>query len=188
MQIPMVILLWEFTNHDVIFTNYRTHGGMDSVIPSPPPPIQTQVCSSPAGPSGQAPGQHLAIVGAAGASGIDPVRAGGWLEGIFGCFRPVLWTIVKPDKGTFLHLFISHRILNIFFVIIRRMGDSERVFTRDGMAWLGSSRGRLQMSSPEWNCGRQARQGQKRSGHPAPPPTPSSKYYPLQVLKFSSTF
>jgi len=110
MQIP---ILWEFIYYNVIsFTNYRTHGGMDSVIPSPPPPIQTQVCSSPAGPSGQAPGQHLAIVGAAGASGIDPVRAGGWLEGIFGCFRPVLWTIVKPDKGKFFHLFKSHQLLN----------------------------------------------------------------------------
>ena len=76
---------------------------MDAVIPSPPPPIQTQVCSSPAGPSGlQQQQQHLAIVGS-GAVGGDlnqAARSSGWLDGIFGCFRPVFWTISsKAEKG-----------------------------------------------------------------------------------------
>lgn len=59
---------------------------------APPPPIQTQVCSSPAGPSG-----HLAVVTAA--HELTDTRSG-WLDGIFGCFRPVFWNIAsKTNKG-----------------------------------------------------------------------------------------
>jgi len=55
-------------------------------------PVQTYVCPAPAGPSGNA-----AVV---------PVESSeleaqsGWLDGIFGCFRPVFWNLSnKANKG-----------------------------------------------------------------------------------------
>ena len=61
--------------------------------PPVPAPIQTQVCSSPAGPSGQ----HLAVV--TPAHDLTDSRSG-WLDGIFGCFRPVFWNLAsKANKG-----------------------------------------------------------------------------------------
>lgn len=59
-----------------------------------PPPVQTQICSSPAGPSAG----HLAF-----ANGVvrDLTESrSSWIEGIFGCFRPVFWNIAgKANKG-----------------------------------------------------------------------------------------
>lgn len=88
-----------------ILLSRRSHGAsaMDAVIPSPPPPIQTQVCSSPAGPSGlqqqQQQQQNLAVVGAVGGVDLNQARTAGWLDGIFGCFRPVFWLSNKVEKG-----------------------------------------------------------------------------------------
>lgn len=94
-----------------------------ALAPSLPTPIQTQVCSSPAGPSGHQ--RHLAVaageytfylpinfkimvtsfhyllnVVTGGMSEMGQSRSG-WLDGIFGCFRPVFWNMAsKTNKGT----------------------------------------------------------------------------------------
>lgn len=76
---------------------HRPPAGGSNPLPSAslPPPIQTQVCSSPAGPSGQ---QHLDVVTTA-AHDLAESR-NGWLDGIFGCFRPVFWNFTaKTNKG-----------------------------------------------------------------------------------------
>uniref|UniRef100_A0A0P5XEN5 Putative Mitogen-activated protein kinase kinase kinase n=1 Tax=Daphnia magna TaxID=35525 RepID=A0A0P5XEN5_9CRUS len=75
---------------------HRPPAGGSNPLPSAslPPPIQTQVCSSPAGPSGQ---QHLDVVTTA-AHDLAESR-NGWLDGIFGCFRPVFWNFTaKTNK------------------------------------------------------------------------------------------
>jgi hypothetical protein len=78
---------------------YHTSAGVSNA--TIPAPIQTQVCSSPAGPSGQ---QNLAVVTAA-AHDLTDSRSG-WLDGIFGCFRPVFWNLTaKANKGRELLLF-----------------------------------------------------------------------------------
>lgn len=103
---------------------YHSSSGAQS-NPSLPAPIQTQVCSSPAGPSGQ---QNLAVVTAA-AHDLTDSRTG-WLDGIFGCFRPVFWNLTaKTNKGnTIIHHPISKCCLYIKFHLYtnRRMGDSVR--------------------------------------------------------------
>ena len=101
---------------------YHSSSGAQS-NPSLPAPIQTQVCSSPAGPSGQ---QNLAVVTAA-AHDLTDSRTG-WLDGIFGCFRPVFWNLTaKTNKGNTIILFRNVVfILNFTFIQNRRMGDSVR--------------------------------------------------------------
>ncbi|EFX79577.1 hypothetical protein DAPPUDRAFT_52374 [Daphnia pulex] len=76
---------------------YHTSAGVSNA--TIPAPIQTQVCSSPAGPSGQ---QNLAVVTAA-AHDLTDSRSG-WLDGIFGCFRPVFWNLTAKANKVFGYL------------------------------------------------------------------------------------
>ena len=59
-------------------------------------PVQTYVCPAPGGPSGGA-----AVIAAGEQTAATSVQPrSGWLEGIFGCFRPVFWNIAnKSHKG-----------------------------------------------------------------------------------------